>query len=73
MLAAAPIIRVCDEHARVIGGLYAGAVALAMLNQQGQPTATKDLQVIADQLRGIKTNTAQATYAVLGQDFRGIE
>ena len=72
-LAAAPIVRMCDEHARVIGDLYAGAVALALLNQQGQPVATKDLRVVADQLQGIKTNKAQATYALLGQHFRGIE
>ena len=73
LLAAAPIIRVCDEHARTIGDLYAGALALALLKQKDQLIDTEDLQVIADQLRGIKTDKAQATYALLGQYFHGIE
>lgn len=73
ILAAAPIVRVCDEHARIIGNLYAGALALALLNQKGQLVATEDLEVVADQLRGIKTDRAQATYALLGKYFHGIE
>ncbi|MEX5272193.1 hypothetical protein [Kocuria sabuli] len=71
-LAMAPFVRVCDEHARIMGDLYAGALALALLHQQEQLIATEDLRVIADQLRGIKTNTAQASYAILGEHFRGI-
>lgn len=37
-----------------------------------QPMATKDLQAVADQLRGIKTPEAQAVYATLGHHLHGI-
>lgn len=73
LLASASIIRVCDEHARIIGDLYADALALALLKQKDQLIDSDDLQVVADQLRGIKTNKAQAAYALLGQYFHGIE
>lgn len=71
--AKAPIIRVCDEHARIIGNLYAETLALALVKQKDPEINTEELQVIADQLRGIKTDKAQATYALLGHYFRGIE
>lgn len=73
LLAKAPIIRVCDEHARIIGNLYAETLTLALVKQKDPVMDTQELQVIADQLRGIKTDKAQATYALLGHYFRGID
>ena len=73
LLAKAPMIRVCDEHARIIGNLYAETLTLALVKQKDPVMDTQELQVLADQLRGIKTDKAQATYALLGHYFRGIE
>lgn len=43
-LAMEPIVRVCDEHTRMMDDLYVGALALAVLYQQNNLTATEVLR-----------------------------
>lgn len=73
LLAAAPIVRFCEKHAKIMADIYAANVAMAFLHQRGQTFATAALQTVADQLREMKTDAAQSTYAILGQHFPGVE
>ena len=68
-LIGAPIFGFCSLHAHATSDLYARAVAHALLAQycQGRAVDREHLQAVCDQLRGMATNTAQATYAILGR------
>lgn len=71
-LAAAPIVGLCSEDARIPVERYERAVLVALAHQGGRPFTPEDLQTVTDQLREMRTERAQALYAILGQVY-GVE